>query len=81
MDRSIKLSEPATAALQSLAQRQGLTLGALIQGAWALLLSRYSGAQDVVFGACAPLSAREEGLDEGLTTAERSCRAAESAFQ
>jgi amino acid adenylation domain-containing protein/non-ribosomal peptide synthase protein (TIGR01720 family) len=37
--------------LEALAQRLRLTLNTLVQGAWALLLSRYSGADDVVFGA------------------------------
>ncbi|MFD4668659.1 amino acid adenylation domain-containing protein [Lentzea sp. NPDC058450] len=38
------------AALRDFAQRNGLTLNALVQGAWALLLSRYSGQTDVCFG-------------------------------
>jgi len=40
-----------TAALQSLARQQALTMSTVVQGAWALLLSRYSGEDDVVFGA------------------------------
>ncbi|MEU5017771.1 non-ribosomal peptide synthase/polyketide synthase [Streptomyces angustmyceticus] len=32
------------------ARRGGLTLNTLVQGAWALLLARYSGERDVVFG-------------------------------
>ena len=36
--------------LQGWARRQQLTLNTLVQGAWALLLSRYSGSQDVCFG-------------------------------
>ena len=40
-----------TADMKSFAQRHGLTLNTLIQGAWALLLSRYTGEKDVVFGA------------------------------
>ncbi|MEE8584259.1 MAG: non-ribosomal peptide synthase/polyketide synthase, partial [Acidobacteriota bacterium] len=47
----IHLSEPEAQALQSLGRRQGLTLNTLVQGAWALLLSRYSGRRDVLFGA------------------------------
>jgi amino acid adenylation domain-containing protein/non-ribosomal peptide synthase protein (TIGR01720 family) len=39
-----------TDALQSLARQHHLTLSTLAQGAWALLLSRYSGESDVVFG-------------------------------
>ena len=46
----ISLSATATAALQSLARQHQLTLNAVVQGAWALLLSRYSGEEDVVFG-------------------------------
>jgi amino acid adenylation domain-containing protein/thioester reductase-like protein len=44
---------PATtrAALQALARQQQVTLNTLIQAAWALLLSRYSGETDVIFGA------------------------------
>lgn len=37
-------------ALISFSRKHRVTLGTLIQGAWALLLSRYSGSDDVVFG-------------------------------
>ena len=47
----LHISPQATAALQALAQQNHLTLNTLIQGAWALLLSRYGGNEDVVFGA------------------------------
>ena len=33
-----------------MARQNGLTLNTIVQGAWALLLSRYSGEPDVVFG-------------------------------
>jgi amino acid adenylation domain-containing protein len=46
-----QFSEEATAELAAFAQRHGLTLNAVVQGAWALLLSRYSGERDVCFGA------------------------------
>jgi amino acid adenylation domain-containing protein/non-ribosomal peptide synthase protein (TIGR01720 family) len=36
--------------LRSLAQQHQLTLNTLLQGAWALLLNRYTGARDVIFG-------------------------------
>ncbi|MDT7655067.1 MAG: hypothetical protein QOI36_6478, partial [Pseudonocardiales bacterium] len=36
--------------LQSVAKQAGLTLNTMVQGAWALLLSRYSGELDVIFG-------------------------------
>jgi amino acid adenylation domain-containing protein len=45
------LSEPVTATLQKLAQQHRFTLNTIIQGAWAILLSRYSGERDVLFGA------------------------------
>ncbi|WP_281360367.1 amino acid adenylation domain-containing protein [Lentzea indica] len=37
--------------LYEFAKRRQLTLNAVVQGAWALLLSRYSGQRDVCFGA------------------------------
>ncbi|HIP97139.1 MAG TPA: amino acid adenylation domain-containing protein, partial [Anaerolineae bacterium] len=45
------LSVETTAALGALARQHELTLNTMVQGAWALLLSRYSGEEDVVFGA------------------------------
>ncbi|MEE8586119.1 MAG: non-ribosomal peptide synthase/polyketide synthase, partial [Acidobacteriota bacterium] len=48
--RELRLSEESSAALQALARRRQLTLNTLMQGAWAYLLSRYSGEEDVVFG-------------------------------
>jgi amino acid adenylation domain-containing protein len=39
-----------TAALTSFARLNGLTLSTIVQGAWAILLSRYSRETDVVFG-------------------------------
>ncbi|QBQ55216.1 non-ribosomal peptide synthetase [Nitrosococcus wardiae] len=36
--------------LQDQARQQGVTLSTLMQGAWALILSRYTGQQQVVFG-------------------------------
>ncbi len=45
------VSAEATATLQALARQHRLTLNTLVQGAWALLLSRYSGEEDVLFGA------------------------------
>ena len=45
------LPEKTVLALQSLAREHHLTLNTFIQGAWALLLSHYSGDEDVLFGA------------------------------
>ncbi len=50
-EHHIQLSRATTASLQSLARQHHLTLNTLVQGAWAMLLSRYSGEEDVVFGA------------------------------
>lgn len=50
-EQSIKLSPATTAALQSLVRQHKLTLNTFLQGVWAILLSRYSGEDDVVFGA------------------------------
>ena len=49
-DRYGTLDAAATNALRELARRLRVTLNAVVQAAWALLLSRYSGASDVVFG-------------------------------
>ena len=46
----LRLPAEVTAALQGWARRQQVTLNTVVQGAWALLLSRYSGSQDVCFG-------------------------------
>jgi amino acid adenylation domain-containing protein/non-ribosomal peptide synthase protein (TIGR01720 family) len=44
------LSVDVTAALDRLARSCQVTLNTVLQGAWAILLSRYSGRADVVFG-------------------------------
>ncbi|HSK80744.1 MAG TPA: amino acid adenylation domain-containing protein, partial [Thermoanaerobaculia bacterium] len=45
------LAPGATQELRDLARSLGVTLNTAVQGAWALLLHRYSGEEDVVFGA------------------------------
>jgi len=50
-EQQVALSAGRTAKLKLLTQRHGLTLNTLVQGAWALLLGRYSGEEHVVFGA------------------------------
>ncbi|MGV9251182.1 non-ribosomal peptide synthase/polyketide synthase [Streptomyces sp. NPDC003697] len=47
---SQRLDAAATARLQQFARRHRLTLNTLVQGAWALLLSRWSGEREVCFG-------------------------------
>lgn len=46
----VKLSTTLVSALRSLAKQQQLPLPILIQGAWALVLSRHCGRKDLVFG-------------------------------
>jgi natural product biosynthesis luciferase-like monooxygenase protein len=46
----IRLPAALTAALRERARGGSVTLNTLLQGAWALLLHRYSGEPDVVFG-------------------------------
>jgi non-ribosomal peptide synthase protein (TIGR01720 family) len=50
-ERRCRLTQAATAALQAEARKNRLTVNTLVQGAWAVLLSRYGGRSDVVFGA------------------------------
>ena len=47
---ALTLSEELTAALTRQARTQGLTLNSIIQAAWAILLGRLTGRDDVVFG-------------------------------
>lgn len=49
-DLQINLSVARTQQLQTLCQQHQLTANTWLQGAWSLLLSRYSGKRDVVFG-------------------------------
>ncbi len=44
------LTASNTRALEALAREQQVTLNTVIQGAWAVLMSRYSGERDVVYG-------------------------------
>ncbi|HEX6355903.1 non-ribosomal peptide synthase/polyketide synthase [Actinophytocola sp.] len=48
---SFELDAERTGRLRDVAQSNGLTVNTVVQGAWALLLSRYSGQRDVCFGA------------------------------
>lgn len=49
--RARMLAAEPTASLERFARANGLTMNNIVQGAWALLLSRHSGEEDVVFGA------------------------------
>ncbi len=46
-----QLSSEQTSSLRQFAREHKLTLNTLVQGAWSLLLSRYSGEREVLFGA------------------------------
>ncbi|MGI8546381.1 MAG: amino acid adenylation domain-containing protein [Gemmatimonadaceae bacterium] len=50
-DAEQRLSPALTDALVTLARTVGVTMNTIVQGAWAVLLARYSGEEDVVFGA------------------------------
>ena len=47
---AIHLTPTLSTAIKAFAQSHQLTLNTVLQGAWALLLSRYSGEEDIVFG-------------------------------
>ena len=47
----LRLGAALSGRLSEFARRHRLTLNTLLQGAWALLLSRYSGQEEVIFGA------------------------------
>ncbi|MBA3805362.1 MAG: AMP-binding protein, partial [Acidobacteria bacterium] len=49
--QQLRLSAELSASLQLFARQHQLTLNTLLQAAWALLLSRYSGEEEVVYGA------------------------------
>ncbi|HSF43791.1 MAG TPA: non-ribosomal peptide synthase/polyketide synthase [Thermoanaerobaculia bacterium] len=63
--RKVVISEPAMAVLQALARSQQLTLNTLVAGAWAVLLGRYGGKSEVVFGTTASgRAAPLQGIEE-----------------
>jgi hypothetical protein len=49
-EQEFELSVETTSALLSLGRLNSVTINTIVMGAWALLLSRYSGQRDVVFG-------------------------------
>ncbi|MBP2319886.1 amino acid adenylation domain-containing protein/non-ribosomal peptide synthase protein (TIGR01720 family) [Kibdelosporangium banguiense] len=60
-----EFDEDATARLYEFAKHHRLTLNTVIQGVWAVMLSRYSGQRDVCFGAT--VSGRPVDLPDGIT--------------
>ena len=59
-EQRIVLDLAATETLQLLARQHKLTINTILQGAWALLLGRYSGERTIVFGS--PVSSRPAQL-------------------
>ena len=59
----IELLPEQTEALKLAASSVGITVNSVLQGAWAIVLSRLSGARDVVFGATR--ACRRSGVTEG----------------
>jgi amino acid adenylation domain-containing protein len=49
-EQAIRIGRETTSELDALAKNIRVTMSILIQGVWALILSRYSGQDDVVFG-------------------------------
>ncbi|HEX6037119.1 non-ribosomal peptide synthetase, partial [Longimicrobium sp.] len=61
----VELPAEGTRRLEEVARGAGVTLNTVVQGAWALLLSRYGGEEDVVFGhTVAGRPADLEGVDD-----------------
>ena len=66
-DEERRVSAPVVAQLRDVAAKHGVTLSTIVQGAWSVVLSRYSGERDVVFGVT--LAGRRDtvaGADEML---------------
>jgi amino acid adenylation domain-containing protein len=61
-EQRIQLSETTTAKLSDFARQHRLTLNTLVQGAWALLLSHYTGNDDIAFGVT--IAGRPAGLTD-----------------
>lgn len=59
-ERQLALSGETTKGLERLARERRLTLNTVVQGAWAMLLSWYSGEEDILFGSV--VSGRPPGL-------------------
>ena len=49
-EQSRDISEQTSRAVETLARQQQVTVNTVIQGAWAVLMSRYSGERDVLYG-------------------------------
>lgn len=66
-DEAVALSAQATRALAAQARRHQLTANTFVQAAWALLLMRHSGQDEVIFGVTVAGRPPElEGIEEAL---------------
>lgn len=63
---TVNLSKIQTNKLLQFAQKQHLTLNRLLQISWALMLSKYSGIEDIVFGAVRELPTDITGICSGM---------------
>ncbi len=60
-EQLVRLTQSDTTALRAFVERHSLTVNTLVQAAWALVLSRYTGSGDIVFGATR--ASRRSALD------------------
>ncbi|MDB4889396.1 MAG: Non-ribosomal peptide synthase, partial [Gemmatimonadetes bacterium] len=60
-EQLVRLTQGDTAALRAFVERHSLTVNTLVQAAWALVLSRYTGSDDIVYGATR--ASRRSALD------------------
>ena len=68
-ETSLRLSAEETRRLRALGDAAGVSLNTVVQGAWSLLLSRYSGDREVAFGAvraCRRWGTEESGDQVGM---------------
>ena len=49
-EQSITLTAEETTSLRVFSEQHGVTMNTMVQAAWAILLNRYSGEEDIVFG-------------------------------
>ena len=49
-EKNVRLSEEVSRRLEEAARRWRVTLNAVVEGAWSVVMSRYSGRREVVFG-------------------------------
>ena len=64
-EQHTEVAPATTAALKGLAKLAGVTLNLVLQSGWALLLSRYGGGDDVVFGEILACAIRNQRTPRG----------------